>query len=262
MKLRGRPVAPGHGSGPALVSRKPISFLGGVDLATGVVADPSSDVRGESISGRVFAFPHGKGSTVGSYILYGLAKRGRGPAAIVNARTEAIVATGSIMGGIPLVDKIDVSVLATGDSLIVDGDRGIVEVPGVVERPVVTAFLRNRGRILVLRRGRTASTFSGRWSGVSGIIEASERPLTRARKEILEETGISGARFQARGPIVYVRDGSTAFAVHPYLFDVPTRRVRLDAENEKFRWIRPEDFAGLSTVPNLREAYAAVARHA
>ena len=262
MKVFGRAVAPGRASGSALVSRKPISFLGGVDLATGVVADPTSDVRGESISGRVFAFPHGKGSTVGSYILYGLTKRGRGPAAIVNARTEAIVATGSIMGGIPLVDQIDVSVLTTGDSLIVDGDRGIVDVPGVVKRSVVTAFLRNRGHILVLWRGRTAPTFPWRWSGVSGIIEASERPLTRARKEILEETGISGARFQARGPIVYVRDGSTAFVVHPYLFDVPTRRVRLDAENEKFRWIRPEDLAGLSTVPMLREAYDAVARSA
>ncbi|MEK6810340.1 MAG: NUDIX domain-containing protein, partial [Candidatus Thermoplasmatota archaeon] len=75
----------------------------------------------------------------------------------------------------------------------------------------MTAFLRNRGRILVLRRGRTASTFPRRWSGVSGIIEGSERPLTRARKEILEETGISGARFQARGPIVHVRHGSIAF---------------------------------------------------
>lgn len=259
MKLRGRAVSPGHGTGPALVSAAPVSFLGGIDGLTGVVRDPSSDVQGRSITGQAFVFPHGKGSTVGSYVLYGLAKRGRGPAAIVNGRTEAVVATGSILGGVPLVDLVDVSLFVTGDSVTVDGDRGIVEIAGVHETPVVTAFLENGGRILVLRRGPTASTFPSRWSGVSGIVEGSERPLSRAKKEIREETDIADVRLRARGPIVYVRHGTTAFAVHPLLFHASTRRVRLDAENDEFRWVRPDALAKLPTVPRLREAYDAVA---
>ncbi len=258
MKLVGRAVSPGRGEGTALVSAKPMSFLGGVDPATGVVRDLASDIRGESVAGRVLVFPRGKGSTVGSYVIYGLAKRRVGPAAIVNERTEAIVATGAILGGIPLVDGVDVTAIATGDRASVDGEAGEVDLPDVRERRAATAFLLSRGRILILRRGETAPTFPGLWSGVSGSVRPSEPPLVRAKKEILEETGIRGARLRARGRTVYVRHGPIVFVVFPFLFDAPTRYVRLDRENTAARWIRPDDLPGYETVPRLSDALAAV----
>ncbi len=258
MRLKGRAVSPGRGEGTALVSGKPMSFLGGVDRDTGRVVDPHSDLAGETVAGRVLAFPHGKGSTVGSYVLYGLARRGVAPAGIVNDRTETIVATGCILGGIPLVDRVDASVLRTGDRVVVLGGEGAVEVPQVAERPVVTAFLRNRGRILILRRGEKVGTFRGAWSGVSGYIEGSERARDRVRKEIREETAVSEARLRVEGPVVRTRHEATVFAVHPFLFDVPNRRVRLDWENVEARWIRPEEIGGLNTVPRLADALSAV----
>ncbi|TLZ67495.1 MAG: DUF126 domain-containing protein [Methanobacteriota archaeon] len=258
MRLAGRPVSPGRAEGLALVSVKPMSFLGGVDRESGAVVDPASDIRGESVAGRVLAFPHGKGSTVGSYVVYGLAKRGRGPAAIVNERTEAIVATGAILGGIPLVDRIDVSILASGDRLVVDGDAGTVDLPEVTERPVVTAFLRNKGRVLIVLRGERVGTFRGKWSGISGYIEGEEPALRRARQEVREETGIREARLVARGPVIRTRWESTVFAIHPFLFDVATRRVRLDWENVEARWVRPQDMEGIATVPRLRDVLASV----
>ena len=240
------------------MSGKPMSFLGGVDRESGTVVDPSSEIRGEVVAGRVLAFPHGKGSTVGSYVVYGLAKRGRGPSAIVNERTEAIVATGAILGGIPLVDRIDVSILASGDRVVVDGDAGTVDLPEVTERPVVTAFLRNKGRILIVLRGERVGSFRGKWSGISGYIEGDEPALRRARQEVREETGIREARLVARGPVIRTRLESTVFAIHPFLFDVPTRRVRLDWENVEARWVRPGDLEGVPTVPRLREVLASV----
>ena len=225
MILRGRAVSSGRAEGRSLVTEKPMSFLGGVDQKTGIVTDPASDLRGMRIAGRVLAFPHGKGSTVGSYVIYGLARRGRGPAAIVNERTEAIVATGAILGGTPLVDGVEVSLLRTGDRTIVDGDAGVVALPDVTERPVVTAFLGNRGRILVVKRGSRVKTFRGAWSGISGYLEGLEPPLWRARREVLEETGIEEARLVARGPVFRTRHESTVFAIHPFLFDVQGRRV-------------------------------------
>ena len=260
MKLLGRAVSPGHATGSALVSGKPLSFLGGVSLDTGVISDPGSDVFGESVAGRVLAFPHGKGSTVGSYVLYGLVKRGIGPVGIVNAHAEGIVAAGAILAGVPLVDSIDVSVLMKGDIVTVDGDRGSIALPRVSETRVATAFVRNRGRILVLRRGRTAPTFPGLWSGVSGVIERNERPIRRARTEVREETGIRNIRLRATGPIVYVRHEHSVIAVSPFLFDAPSRRVELNWENEEVRWVTPSDLARLETVPRLREAFDAVSR--
>ncbi len=251
MKIAARRISRGRAEGTALVSAAPFSFVGGADPATGVVLDVGTGCRGESLTARVFAFPRGKGSTVGSYSLYGLVKRGIGPAALVNERAEAIVATGAILAGIPMVDGADLGALQNGDRVIVDADRGRLDLPDVVEKPVVSAFLRNRGRVLVLRRGERVGSFRGKWSAVSGYIEGREDPRRRAVQEIREETGIRGARFRAAGASLYTRLGATAFRVCPFLFDVPSRQVRLDWENVEYRWVRPEEVANLDAVPRL-----------
>lgn len=129
--IRGRAISKGVGRGEALVTSQPISFLGGVDPATGVVVDRGHELAGQKITGKVLVFPHGKGSTVGTYTLYQLAKRGLGPAAIINRVSEPIVAVGAIISGIPLVDKLEVDPIAaikTGQLVVVDGYRGVVEV--------------------------------------------------------------------------------------------------------------------------------------
>lgn len=251
MRLAARRISPGRAEGMALVSPVPFSFVGGADAATGAVLDPATGFPGERLGGRVLAFPQGKGSTVGSYVLYGLAKRGAAPAALVNEHAEAIAAAGAILGGVPMVDRVDLGALRTGDRVIVDADRSRVELPDVVARPVVSAFLRNRGRFLVLRRSDRVGTFKGRWSAVSGYIEGREGSRERAAQEIREETGLKGARFRRAGEPLYTRHEATAFEVHPFLFDVPSRRVRLDWENLEYRWIRPAELAKLDTVPRL-----------
>ncbi len=66
MILKGRGLSKGKGEADVIVSRESVSFLGGVDPKTGKIIDENSDIFGESIGGKVFAFPEGKGSTVGS----------------------------------------------------------------------------------------------------------------------------------------------------------------------------------------------------
>ncbi len=61
--------------GTMLLSRKPVSFLGDIDVDTGEVVAGDSDVFGERIAGRIFAFPSGRGSTAGTYTLLQLAKQ-------------------------------------------------------------------------------------------------------------------------------------------------------------------------------------------
>jgi len=122
MKLRGRVIRKGHAQGEALVSRQPIGFFGGVDAETGLVVESGHDLEGESISGRILVFPRGKGSTVGSYTLYRLRKKGLAPAGIINAQSEAIVAVGAIIAEIPMVDRVDISSIETGDTVSIRGD--------------------------------------------------------------------------------------------------------------------------------------------
>jgi len=126
--LKGRPIVPGRCRGSALVSTKPISFLGGVDPNSGKIIERDHDLKGESIRGRILCFPHGHGSTVGSYVIYSLAKKGLGPKAIVNETADPVVVAGAIIAGIPTVDQVDILQIATGDEVKVDGEKGTVKI--------------------------------------------------------------------------------------------------------------------------------------
>ena len=119
----------GKASGPLLVSPQPISFLSGVDPESGVIVEKGHPQKGQCISGKVLVFPYGKGSTVGSYVLYALSRNGHAPLAIVNAEAEAIIATGAIISKIPMIDRIDVPIssLKNGTCVTVDGDLGEME---------------------------------------------------------------------------------------------------------------------------------------
>ncbi|KUO40234.1 MAG: hypothetical protein APZ16_00630 [Candidatus Hadarchaeum yellowstonense] len=121
-------ISPGKARGEALVSRAPIGFYGGIDPKTGIVIEKGHELEGKCVKDKILVFPQGKGSTVGSYVIYGLKKNGVAPAAIVNRETETIVATGVILAGIPCVDRIDIDRIKTGDRLIVDADNASVEI--------------------------------------------------------------------------------------------------------------------------------------
>ena len=128
MKLKGRVIYSGKAEGEAIVTSQPISFYGGVEPDSGEIIERGHELRGEHLKGRVLVFPNGKGSTVGSYILYRLSKAGAAPAAIINERCEPIVAVGAIISGIPCVDMIDITRIKRGDRLRVEGAS--VQLPG------------------------------------------------------------------------------------------------------------------------------------
>jgi predicted aconitase with swiveling domain len=119
-------ISPGSVTGKAIVSPEPIGFYGGIDLNTGIVIEKGHPLEGESVKGKILVFPNGKGSTVGSYVIYGLQKNGVGPSGIINKETETIVATGAILAGIPCVDQIDISHIKTGDTIVLNADDGEV----------------------------------------------------------------------------------------------------------------------------------------
>ena len=124
--IRGRGIAGGLGKGPLLVSPVPLSFLSGVDPESGIIVEKGHPLQGVCIAGTVLAFPYGKGSTVGSYVLYALSRNGHAPAAIVNTEAEPIIATGAIIGEIPMIDHIDIPInrLRSGIQVQVNGDSG------------------------------------------------------------------------------------------------------------------------------------------
>lgn len=132
MLIRGRGISKGSGTGRVLASPEPISFLSGVDPESGMIVEKGHPLEGALIAGRVLVFPHGKGSTVGSYIVYALSRNGKAPAAIINLEAEPIIAVGAIIAGIPLVDRLEggLSLVPDGVLVRVEGGEGFVEILG------------------------------------------------------------------------------------------------------------------------------------
>jgi predicted aconitase with swiveling domain len=127
-------VVPGKCEGEILVASQPISFWGGVDPITGCISDPRHELFGKFISGKVLVFPFGKGSSTTSLIILELARVDKAPAAIINLRTEPILATGPIVCKHLYGKKIPVvtlgergfQMLKTGQHVVVNATEGEV----------------------------------------------------------------------------------------------------------------------------------------
>jgi uncharacterized protein len=129
--LKGRSISKGRTEGEALVCRQPIGFNFGIDVESGVITEYGHELFGKSIKDKILLFPHGKGSTGGSYVVYQLAKNKTGPKAIINMTTETIIAVGAIMGGIPVIDSLEKNpydLIANGDYIKVDADQGLITI--------------------------------------------------------------------------------------------------------------------------------------
>jgi len=127
MQIKGRVISKGKAKGEVLLSKDPISFLGGVDPKTGIVIEKGHCLEGTSIVGKILVFPRGKGSTVGSYILLQLKKNNTAPAGIINLEAEPIISVGAIISQIPMLDKLEKNpfeILKDGQEIELDAEDG------------------------------------------------------------------------------------------------------------------------------------------
>ncbi|WP_435361044.1 NUDIX domain-containing protein [Haloarchaeobius sp. DFWS5] len=126
---------------------------------------------------------------------------------------------------------------------------------------VVTAFLRNEGELLLLRRSDAVGTYAGRWGGVSGFAE--NDPDEQVLVEIREETGLdesSVTLVRSGMPVRFTdEDLDRDWVVHPYLFDAADGDVTLSEEHTEFEWVPATELFRQDTVPELWTAYERVA---
>ena len=129
-----RPLVAGYGSGKILATQQNISFWGGVDPLTGMIVDPRHELFDQSITGKVLAFPYGKGSAAAPMVLLELVKQSTAPAAMINIETDPLLVAGPIISKhfygktIPVVamSRTAFDRLQTGLAAVVDGVKGEV----------------------------------------------------------------------------------------------------------------------------------------
>lgn len=95
--FRARCLIEGAASGEALVLSEPLSFWGGLDPANGKIIDRHHPEAGEVVTGKILVMPRGRGSSSSSSTLAEAIFVGTGPAAILLAEADPIVALGSLV---------------------------------------------------------------------------------------------------------------------------------------------------------------------
>jgi 8-oxo-dGTP pyrophosphatase MutT (NUDIX family) len=96
------------------------------------------------------------------------------------------------------------------------------------------------------------------WSGISGIIENDEEPLTRAKIEIFEEVGIKENEIKLLKigneiDIISPQYKNHQWHVFPFLFETNNLEIKINWENSDFKWINPVELKEFDIVPSLEK---------
>ena len=123
---------------------------------------------------------------------------------------------------------------------------------------IVTSFIRDNGKLLILKRSNKVKSMKGLWAGISGIIEKNEDPIKRAKIEIFEEVGIIEDKIRLVKAAEEMRVNSPQYENHeweifPFLFEAKNPTIKLNWENSEFKWIRVEELGNYETVPSLEK---------
>ena len=121
---------------------------------------------------------------------------------------------------------------------------------------IVTSFLRDSEKILLLKRSEKVKSMKNLWAGISGIIEDNEKPIKRAKIEILEEVGIEelDITLMKEGNKILIESPQYVnhqWEVYPFLFSCNDREVKLNWENSDAKWINVNELNDFTTVPSL-----------
>jgi predicted aconitase with swiveling domain len=137
MRRSGEPIdavalVEGRASGPTLVLDEPLSFWGGIDATTGEIIDTHHPQAGQSVSRRILVMPSGRGSSSSSSVLAEAIRGGVGPAGIVLAVSDPIIALGCLVAHelygsstpVVVLDESGYRSCVESTDLLVDADDG------------------------------------------------------------------------------------------------------------------------------------------
>lgn len=136
MEIRCHIVFKGIAEGEALTTEQPLCLYDSLDPKSGNIVNRRHELFGENVSGKIFVFPYGIGSSTSSATILEASRCGKAPKAIVNMETEPVIAVGAVLAEklyeriIPIVDKPEIDLIKlikNGDVVKVDANRGLIE---------------------------------------------------------------------------------------------------------------------------------------
>ncbi len=124
--------------------------------------------------------------------------------------------------------------------------------------PTVTAFVRYKDKILLLKRSNKVRTYRGKWCPVSGYLDELKPIRKKALEEVQEELGIpenSISSIHIGKPYEFTdADLGITWIDHPAILELENKPdIELDWEHTEYKWIEPDELKNFDTVPKLEK---------
>jgi 8-oxo-dGTP diphosphatase len=117
--------------------------------------------------------------------------------------------------------------------------------------PRTLCFVFNGDDILMMKRGPHRRVFPNRFNGVGGHIERDEDPETGARREILEETGLTVGKLRLCGVSHIDAGADTGIVLYIYAATSDTRELTVETAEGTLQWVPKSEVLSLDLVEDL-----------
>lgn len=117
--------------------------------------------------------------------------------------------------------------------------------------PRTLSFVFNGDDVLLMKRAAHKRVFPNQYNGLGGHIERDEDPLTSARREIQEESGLQVRDLRLRA--VHNIDAGQNSGIMLFVFTAisDSREVQSDEREGTLHWVAPDQLEQLDLVEDL-----------
>lgn len=117
--------------------------------------------------------------------------------------------------------------------------------------PRTLCFVLNGDDILLMKRAPHKRVFPNRYNGVGGHIERDEDPLTCARREIKEETGLDVQKLRLRAVYNIDAGQTTGIVLFVFVGESVSREIDTQTDEGTLHWLPVQGIGSYDLVEDL-----------
>ena len=117
----------------------------------------------------------------------------------------------------------------------------------------VKGIIRKDGKILVVKRSDIDDHKPGVWETPGGGMDRQTSPQKALEKEIREEVDLKVKILEPFNIFTFKKDTGEYKVGITFVCDYVSGEVKLSHEHSDFKWIDPQDFKKLKSLPSLKK---------